>query len=396
MTTRFVTRAIVIAGAVVGGQLACASPGIPPGGPVDTVAPKVLRIVPDSDKTGITPPEVLFVFDEVVNERPASAPSLDALFLVSPRDGTPNVSWHRKEISVRPHRGWKPNTTYTVTMLPGISDLRGNVRNAGAVTVFSTGPAIATARLAGTAFNWVVGTTAPRAFIEARPSTDSNTVYVTVADSTGTFLMRYMNPGTYRVRGIIDENSNRALDPREAWDTVTVALTDSAHVEIYAFPHDSVGARLSSVALRDSVTLELIFDHGINVNQQLTPQSVSIKTPDSAAVPVVSVTRSAVVLDTTGPPRARPSRGIPSTSLLVRLGIQITQSTTLHIRTIDIKGLDGVGFTSDRVVTVAPPKPPAPPPSPATGKSSPIPPAGGVPAPQPPPPPPPPPSPPDK
>jgi len=216
VSARFVTRAIVIAGLIVGGPLACASPGIPPGGPVDTEGPKVLRIVPDSDKTGITPPEVLFVFDEVVSERPASVPSLGALFLISPRDGTPNVSWHRKEVSVRPHRGWKPNTTYTVTMLPGITDLRGNVRNTGGVTVFSTGAAISTSRLAGTAFNWVTGATAPRAFVEARPSTDSTTVYVGVADSTGTFLMRNMTPGTYRVRGIIDENNNKTLDPREA------------------------------------------------------------------------------------------------------------------------------------------------------------------------------------
>ena len=74
VTARLIARVMIIAAAIVGGQLACASPGIPPGGPVDTEAPKVLRIVPDSGKTGLTPPEVLFVFDKVVSERPASGP----------------------------------------------------------------------------------------------------------------------------------------------------------------------------------------------------------------------------------------------------------------------------------------------------------------------------------
>jgi hypothetical protein len=389
MTARSVMRAILIAGGLAAGQLACASPGIPPGGPVDTEAPKVLRVVPDSGKTGISPPEVLFTFDEVVSERPGGAPSLGALFLISPRDGSPDVGWHRKEVSVRPHRGWRPNTAYTVTLLPGITDLRGNVRNTSVVVVFATGPTIPASYLSGTVFNWLTGTPASRAFVEARSRTDSSITYVAVTDSTGSFMMHNVPPGAYRVRGIIDDN-NRGLDPREAWDTTAVSLTDSARAELYAFAHDSVGARLANVGLRDSVTLELIFDHPVDMNQHPTPQSIDIKSSDSAAVPIVSVTKSAVAVDTTGPIRIRPTRGIPSTSLLVKLGIQIKQPTTLRIRTINIRGLDGVGFTSDRVFTLTPPRPLAPPASP--GAPAP----GGKLPPPPPPPRPPPPSPPAK
>ncbi len=202
----------------------------------------------------------------------------------------------------------------------------------------------------------------------------------------GTFIMRNLAPGQYRVRGIIDENNNKGLDPREAWDTATVAVTNSGNTEVYAFPHDSVGARLATVGLRDSVTLELIFDHAIDVNQRFTPQSIVIKTADSASVPVISVTKAKVAADTTGPVKVRATRGIPSTSLLVRIGVPIKQPTTVRVRTIDVRGLDGVAFTSDRVVTLAPPRPLAPPPAPAPasgGKSA-------LPVPPPPPPPPPP------
>src|SRR5512141_1927251 len=206
---------------------ACASPGIPPGGPVDTQAPKLLSVAPDSGQTGISPKAVVFRFDEVVSERPAGVASLDALFLISPRDGSPNVDWHRSEVAVRPRRGWKANTPYTVTMLPGMSDLRGNIRNTGAIMVFSTGPVIPASNVSGTVLNWTTGMVAPRAFVEARPATDTTTDYVTVADSSGVFVFPHLPAGTYRLRGIIDDNNNRGLDPREAWDTASVTLVDS-------------------------------------------------------------------------------------------------------------------------------------------------------------------------
>ena len=151
----------------------CASPGIPPGGPVDRDAPQLIDIAPDSGATATTPRAAIFRFNEVVSERPSGAPSLSALFLISPREGTPDVDWNREEIAVRPSRGWRRNTAYTVTMLPGMSDLRGNVRNAGAVLVFSTGSEIPQSRIGGTVFNWLTGSLAPRAFVEVRPVSDT-------------------------------------------------------------------------------------------------------------------------------------------------------------------------------------------------------------------------------
>ncbi|HMF86866.1 MAG TPA: hypothetical protein VK575_02225, partial [Gemmatimonadaceae bacterium] len=88
--------------------LGCASPGMPPGGPPDVAAPQIVAIIPDSGNVGVSPKEVIFRFDEVVSERPQGAQSLEALFLISPRDGAPETSWHRDAIGVRPRRGWRP------------------------------------------------------------------------------------------------------------------------------------------------------------------------------------------------------------------------------------------------------------------------------------------------
>jgi len=372
----------------------CASPGIPPGGPVDTQAPKLIRIVPDSGRVSVRPNAVIFRFDEVVSERPSGAPSLAALFLISPQRGTPDVGWHRQEVSVRSSRGWRPNTAYTITMLPGMSDLRGNIRNTGAVTVFSTGAEIPKSRVAGTVLNRLTGGVAPRAFVEARQTTDTTTVYVTAADSAGTFTFPNLPPGTYRLRAILDDNNNKGLDPREAWDTATVALADSLRIQLLPFAHDSVAPRLTGVGIRDAATLELLFDRPIDPDQPLTPASVSIKASDSTVVPVLGVTKPRAPTDTTAAATApatapKPIRAIPPTSLIVNLGIAIRQATTLRVRAIGIRSLDGVAGTSERVQTLDPNPPPKTPPPPAPS-TQPVTPARPPPNPPPPPPPPPP------
>jgi hypothetical protein len=340
---------------------ACASPGIPPGGPVDTDAPKLIGITPDSGAVLVSPKEVRFRFDELVTERPQGVPTLNALFLISPRDGEPRVDWHRSEIAVRPRRGWKANTPYTVTMLPGISDLRGNVRNIGGTIVFSTGAKIPTSFVTGAVFNWVNGAAAPRAYVEARPTGDTTLVYVAIADSTGAFRFPNLPPDTYRLRGIIDENNNKGLDPREAWDTSTVTLRDSLRAELFAFPHDSVAPRVSGVVIRDSLTLEVLFDHALDPTQQLTPASVSIKRADSTVVPVTAVTRPGAPTDSTGKPiPTQFRRALPSQSVLVTIGAPLRQATILRVRAINIRGLDGIAGSTERVERIDPNPPPAP------------------------------------
>ena len=305
-------RRLITALAILSAAGGCASPGMPPGGPIDTEGPRIIAIAPDSGRVGVKPPEVVFKFDEVVSERPAGAPSLAGLFLISPRDGGPKVDWHRSEVSVKPRRGWRSNTAYTITMLPGITDLRGNVRNTGKVTIFSTGAEIPTSRVAGIVFNWITGGVAQKGLIEARPVTDTTLVYVAATDSTGTFSFPNLPPGKYRLRGLIDDNNNQGLDPREAWDTTTVSLTDSARVELVAFAHDSVAPRLSDVVMRDSATLELLFDRAIDPNQRFTPASVDIKRSDSTVIAVSAVESGGGARDTSvvraGPVPSRPVR----------------------------------------------------------------------------------------
>ena len=283
---RSVVRGLAALGALVAAG-ACARPGLPPGGPERHTPPMITRIRPDTNTVNVRGDEMVVDFDEVISERPGGASAdLSGLVLVSPRDGAPVVDWHRSSITIRPRHGWRKNTAYTVTLLPGIADLRGNVRGNTVAVTFSTGPTIPATTLTGTLFDWLMGTPVITGLVEARPVTDTSIIYVGVTDSLGRYRLRGLPAAQYLVRGIIDRNANRGLDPGEAFDSTRVNLADSLSLELLAFAHDSVGPRLSSVAPQDSVTLRANFTTPIDPRVALTAAQFVLIAPDSSRIAV--------------------------------------------------------------------------------------------------------------
>jgi hypothetical protein len=371
--------------------LGCASPGMPPGGPPDVAAPQIIAIIPDSGTLGVSPKEVIFRFDEVVAERPPSATTLDDLFLISPRDGSPQASWHRDAISVRPRRGWRPNTPYTVIMLRGIADIRGNVRNTGASTFFSTGKTIPRTHLTGRVFDWVAGTPANGALVESFVKPDSLHPYIAVADSTGVFAIDHLPPARYTVRAYLDRNRNLGIDPGEPWDSVSVNVADSASATLLMFAHDTVAPRIRDVSLFDSVSVRVFFDKPVDPAQTLSAANFAVIGPDSVPIAIVSAgvpPKDTAASPVNPPPGARPAappiparrdtttaakpvmpRPSPITEILIKLQRPLAAKTTYRVRAIGIRGLLGHTGDSERTLTTpapAPPRAPAvtPPPSP--------------------------------
>jgi hypothetical protein len=206
--------------------VACASAGQPPGGPDDHDPPVILSVKPESGQLNIRPGQIDFQFDEVVAQQALGATDLSKLFLVSPRNGDPDVSWHRKRITIKLHGQFRTNTAYIVTMFPGLADLRGNVRKEGATIIFSTGPTIPRFGITGVLFDWAAQHTVPNAYIEAMLRSDTTLKFVGVSDTTGHFEIGPLDTGTYLVRGLIDQNSNHQVDRNEKWDSTVAHVTD--------------------------------------------------------------------------------------------------------------------------------------------------------------------------
>ncbi len=375
---------------------ACASAGAPPGGPERHEPPTLTRVTPDSGATDVRAREADFQFDEVVSEKPTKG-ELDQVFVISPRDGAPRIAWHRTHISVRPRNGFKPNTAYTVTMLPGISDLRGNVTKQGKQILFSTGPTIPRLGIVGRVFDWAAEAAAVNAIVEAVRLPDS-TVFITTSDSSGQFDVGPFGPGTYTVRGYIDQNSNFIIDKTEKWDSVTVTVADvRPTVELLLIVRDSTPPLMTNVTMLDTVTLQLTFDRPLAVSPAGGYGKFHVTRSDSVAVAIVrvltpmqytklrdSLTAAADTTKRPQPPAAQPSAvpppanppsavaGIPgvgakkppapikpsvppppsSLYLLLSGDTPLQRGRSYRVTATDVPGLTGTSGKGNRVLTV--------------------------------------------
>jgi len=385
----------------------CANPSPPPGGPPDPLPPVVLSVSPDSGSVDERPREVEFRFDEVVEERPSGAPTLAGLVVVSPYQGEPDVRWHRNRISVRIPGGWRDSTVYVVRLNPGITDLRRNILDSTVTTVFSTGGAIPDTHLRGAIFDWEAGRAAPLSLVEALVLRgDDTTRYVTRSDSAGRFDLGFVPSGPLVMRGVLDENRNFTVDRREAWDTTSVELADSARVELYTFVHDTVGPAASEVAVSDSVTIQVALTRPLALDQPIDTTIASLFTSDSTPVAIASVMSLAMsdslaaalrdsirrvdsirVADSTAAARAaagdtgaiyvppvvepeppqldsaardsivadsirrtppEPSRPTPVGTIVIRAAAPLAPQTRFRVQLNEVRGLDGPPRTSDR------------------------------------------------
>lgn len=251
--------------------VACAQPGAPPGGPPDAELPVLLKVLPESNAVNVRTPAVVLQFDEVISERSAAAGgpptaggnSLAGVLVISPSDGRDEVIWRRTGLELRPRRGFRPNTTYRVTLNPGLADLRNNRTTEAFDFVFSTGPNAANGELRGVLFDWTTGKTATNARIELFLDGDSTFRWSTRSDSSGRFRVRDLTAGTYEVRAWVDANNDRRISFREVSDSARVMLTDTASLELYAYARDTIRPRIESVELLDSTGIRVRFDRGI-------------------------------------------------------------------------------------------------------------------------------------
>jgi hypothetical protein len=196
--------------------------------------------------------EVEFLFDEVVDER--SGGQLANLIRISPRHDNVDVSWRRNRVTVRPGNGWLRGETYTVTLLPGIADLRQNRLDSTTTVIFSTGGDIPDTRVSGNVINWEAGRLAGGALVELIRPGDSVT-YLTAADSSGAFTITSVPVGQYALIATIDESRNQRRELREAYDSTMVRIDSTAQFNLWAFTHDTIGPNIRAATFTDSLAV---------------------------------------------------------------------------------------------------------------------------------------------
>jgi hypothetical protein len=83
----------------------------------------------------------------------------------------------------------------------------------------------------------------------------------------------------------VDRNGSRTIDPLEAWDSTSVTVAARTQADFYAFPHDTVGVRIASVAVEDSNrAIRVTFDKPFVPEQRFPLEAVRVVRPDSSRV----------------------------------------------------------------------------------------------------------------
>jgi hypothetical protein len=274
---------------------ACARIEPPPGGPPDPAPPRLIATRPDSfERLSEFKGVAEFHFDEVVSEggapnRGEGTGGLEKLVILSPSNRVPEVDWRRNRITVRPREGWQRNRVYRVELLPGVTDLRSNRSDQGAVITFSTGAPRPQATLDGRVIDWSTSRPVPGALVIASLLPDS-LHYRGVADSSGRFSLGPLPRGEYSVSGVVDQDADHQQDPREAYGSAGVAAGKTSVGELWAFVHDTLPPRIQTVTVDDSVKATITFSQKLDPRQRLAARDVTLRLlPDSTPVALSSI-----------------------------------------------------------------------------------------------------------
>jgi hypothetical protein len=257
---------------------------------------------------------------------------------------------------------------------------------AGRVFSFSTGASVPSGEIHGAFFDWVEGRTAIGARIEAWRADDSTFRWMTRSDSVGRFSIGTLEPGRYQLRGWLDGDGDRRLGPRERFERVEVELADRTEADLYAFEHDTIGPRIESVDLADSLAIRVRFDRAVATDFVPDGGSIVLLSSDSTPIPVgvaVAATREdsatrALEADSAAARAARdtlqrqpgavaapaapreliePKRPIPQRLWVVSLASPLAPGTYV-VKATGFRGLTGEMRPSQREVVKRPPTAP--------------------------------------
>lgn len=281
MRALFVLAALLL---VVG---ACARATTPSGGDVPETPPPVVETFPDTFQ--ILEPfrgPVRIEFERTLSERLTTGTLRDAV-VVSPRTGEVEVRLRRNALEVAMEGGFRERTVYRVTVLPVLQDRYRNRLARPFELFFSTGPEFEPNLVAGLVTDRLTADEVAGARIDARPLPEGP-VHSTVSDSLGVFSFRFLPEGSYRVVAYEDRNRNRRPDFAEPQDSIEVGFTRGDTVivtELALLQPDTTAAVARSATLRDSVTVEVVFDDHLDPDGGLVGVSARLEREDEGPVP---------------------------------------------------------------------------------------------------------------
>jgi hypothetical protein len=285
----------------------CASIQPPPGGPEDKTPPEILATSPEQRSLNVpTDTRIRFVFNS-----PLDRASFQTALTITPYvNGRIEYDWDGyDEVTVILPEPLKENTTYSVSLSRDLKNRRNNTLNEPYQLIFSTGPIIDTAELAGFVFPaltarsalvtrdiFVFGYDITSRNIDTLNFTTTPPDYITQPDERGMYRFLALKPGSrYRVFALQDAFRNRVYDHgSDAYGMPTrdivldSIVTRDMFIRMAALP-DTIQPMLQDGDVRDSMHLRLRFTEAIDT-QSLSPRYFRVRGPQGD-IPVLGVFR---------------------------------------------------------------------------------------------------------
>lgn len=210
---------------VIIGFYACASTGMPDGGPYDETPPKFVRATPEPNATNNKRKKISIEFDEYIKLDKAS----EKVIISPPQNEAPEVKVSGHRVLVEFFDTLRENTTYTIDFGDAIVDNNEDNPLGNFAYAFSTGEHIDTMEVSGTVLS--ADNLEPVKGIQVglhKNLEDSAFVKlpfdrISRTDSRGHFTIRGVAPGKYRIYALMDGNQNYFFDSK----TEAIAFLDS-------------------------------------------------------------------------------------------------------------------------------------------------------------------------
>lgn len=210
---------------VIIGFYACASTGMPDGGPYDETPPKFVRATPEPNATNNKRKKISIEFDEYIKLDKVS----EKVIISPPQNEAPEVKVSGHRVLVEFFDTLRENTTYTIDFGDAIVDNNEDNPLGNFAYAFSTGEHIDTMEVSGTVLS--ADNLEPVKGIQVglhKNLEDSAFVKlpfdrISRTDSRGHFTIRGVAPGKYRIYALMDGNQNYLFDSK----TEAVAFLDS-------------------------------------------------------------------------------------------------------------------------------------------------------------------------
>ncbi|MGA9292014.1 MAG: Ig-like domain-containing protein [Ignavibacteriaceae bacterium] len=193
----------------------CANQLPPGGGEVDKTPPEIIKVYPPNGTTNFKDDYFELEFSEYVERRSLQ----DAIFISPSIQGSLDLDWSGKSVTVNFPSKLKNNTTYVVTIGTDVVDYNNKNRMAESFNfTFSTGNEIDKRIIAGKVYN-----TKPAGILIFAYKLSSDTAdpflhrpeYISQTGNNGSFNILGLAEGTYRVFAVKDEYRDLLFQPEQ-------------------------------------------------------------------------------------------------------------------------------------------------------------------------------------